>query len=376
MSEPFKLNFTPTDRGFLRADFEDGADCGCSLYEDHAGPTEWLWLGRRLYPGMHLTRSIAEALGVALLNFAQKGTLATDLVGKPTPMAVYSLNIEIGETGQAQYPDDALKAAYDHGQRDAQARIAELEAQVAEAKEKLERSWSSREIARLKGELEITWQQVEAGDKLRTELETRLSNFVAGIDNEIADIQRGCERYCSSVDRERRAAEAKRDTLKAILQKVEAWLVDDDGPVWRLYRSREIGELNGVKRVWKDVLEDLRNPEVDVLAICEGAPWTAVLLYREIWKALNEASVQTPAPVIVKTLTDQQGQSFCVYLSDGQKIGIERDGGAAWLRIEPTPIVREAEIEDAIKNDEFEAKHEEVERRIKSGARRTSGRIV
>ena len=94
-------------------------------------------------------------------------------------------------------------------------------------------------------------------------------------------------------------AEAERDNFKAILQKVEAWLIDDEGPVWRLYKSGEIGELNGGKRAWKDVLEDLRNSEVDVLAICEGAPWTAVLLYREIWKALNEASVQTPAPVIV-----------------------------------------------------------------------------
>jgi DNA repair exonuclease SbcCD ATPase subunit len=45
---------------------------------------------------------------------------------------------------------------------------------------------------------------------------------------------------------------------------------------------------------------------------------------------------------IVKTLTNQHGQPFAVYLSDGMKIGIERDGGAAWLRIEPTPIVREA----------------------------------
>jgi hypothetical protein len=45
---------------------------------------------------------------------------------------------------------------------------------------------------------------------------------------------------------------------------------------------------------------------------------------------------------IVKTLTNQHGQAFAIYLSDGQKIGIQRDGAAAWLRIEPTPIVREA----------------------------------
>jgi hypothetical protein len=45
---------------------------------------------------------------------------------------------------------------------------------------------------------------------------------------------------------------------------------------------------------------------------------------------------------IVKTLTNQHGQAFAVYLSDGQKINIQRAGGAAWLRIEPTPIVREA----------------------------------
>jgi hypothetical protein len=47
-------------------------------------------------------------------------------------------------------------------------------------------------------------------------------------------------------------------------------------------------------------------------------------------------------PVIVKILRGQDGRAFAVYLSDGQKIGIQRDGAAAWLRIEPTPIVREA----------------------------------
>lgn len=45
---------------------------------------------------------------------------------------------------------------------------------------------------------------------------------------------------------------------------------------------------------------------------------------------------------IVHTLTNQYGQAFAVYLSDGQKIGVQREGGAAWLQIEPTPIVREA----------------------------------
>lgn len=48
------------------------------------------------------------------------------------------------------------------------------------------------------------------------------------------------------------------------------------------------------------------------------------------------------SPAIIRTLTNQRGQAFAVYLSDGQKIGIQRDGGAAWLRIEPTPIVQEA----------------------------------
>jgi len=48
------------------------------------------------------------------------------------------------------------------------------------------------------------------------------------------------------------------------------------------------------------------------------------------------------APAIVYRLNNQHGQAFAIYLSDGQKIGIQRDGAAAWLRIEPTPIVREA----------------------------------
>jgi hypothetical protein len=55
-----------------------------------------------------------------------------------------------------------------------------------------------------------------------------------------------------------------------------------------------------------------------------------------------EVGQSKTSSVIVKALTNQHGQPFAVYLSDGQKIGIQRDGGAAWLRIETTPIVREA----------------------------------
>lgn len=78
---------------------------------------------------------------------------------------------------------------------------------------------------------------------------------------------------------------------------------------------------------------------------CEPVLATDVRLMAEA--ALSPAAEQAkPAPAIVKALTNQHGRPFCVYLSDGKKIGIRRDGGAAWLRIEDTPIVRAAEQAD------------------------------
>lgn len=57
----------------------------------------------------------------------------------------------------------------------------ELEAQLREANAKLERTWSHREIARLKGELEIAWGQAEAGDRLREKAEARESRLRAAL---------------------------------------------------------------------------------------------------------------------------------------------------------------------------------------------------
>jgi hypothetical protein len=72
----------------------------------------------------------------------------------------------------------------------------ELEAQLREANAKLERTWSHREIARLKGELEIAWGQAEAGDRLREKAEARESRLRAALEAILREPY-GCP-FCNS----------------------------------------------------------------------------------------------------------------------------------------------------------------------------------
>lgn len=100
---------------------------------------------------------------------------------------------------------------------------------------------------------------------------------------------------------------------------------------------------------------------------CEPVLATDVRLIAEA--ALSPAEQAKPAPAIVKALANQHGQPFCVYLSDGKKIGIQRDGGAAWLRIEDTPIVRAAEQADDEKGagESIDGHRERIERLRRRG---------
>lgn len=78
-------------------------------------------------------------------------------------------------------------------------------------------------------------------------------------------------------------ASAQAATLRGVLAKVEAWMAQDDyGPLWSLYKSKELGE--GLD--WKTTLERLRDLKADHLALTGGAPWDSVTLYREVLKAL------------------------------------------------------------------------------------------
>jgi hypothetical protein len=88
------------------------------------------------------------------------------------------------------------------------------------------------------------------------------------------------------------------------------------------------------------------DPECDYIAYenTDHAPNCAYVKYVQAQnRAIAEPTQVSPTPAIVKTLTNQHQRPFCVYLSDGKKISIQREGGAAWLRIEDTPIVTAAE---------------------------------
>lgn len=85
MSEPFKLEFTPTRRGFQRADFKDRYGAACSLQESSLATERCIWLGQNegthhevtgeCMARMHLTQDMAQELGIVLLHFAETGEL-------------------------------------------------------------------------------------------------------------------------------------------------------------------------------------------------------------------------------------------------------------------------------------------------------------
>lgn len=84
--------------------------------------------------------------------------------------------------GAAEYPAAALKAAYDHGYRDARARIAELEAQLKEAnhEREYERAWKETNqglAAGLQGLFDKAATRAEAAESERDRLRKALEEY-------------------------------------------------------------------------------------------------------------------------------------------------------------------------------------------------------
>ena len=93
------IKLTPTPRGFLRADFQDGNGEMCSIQESSAAESPFIWLGvndanPQIFPGdgtgwhpyplpesvvcstrMHLTQEQAAALIPHLQRFVETGRL-------------------------------------------------------------------------------------------------------------------------------------------------------------------------------------------------------------------------------------------------------------------------------------------------------------
>lgn len=84
MSDKFKIEINPTERGFLRADFEDHNGQACSIQESSLATEDCIWLGQNegthhhghCLARMHLTREMARALVPLLMRFVNRGTLA------------------------------------------------------------------------------------------------------------------------------------------------------------------------------------------------------------------------------------------------------------------------------------------------------------
>jgi hypothetical protein len=104
----------------------------------------------------------------------REAELQTQLAAKETTIAdlrdlAYERQPKIAaEELRKQREEFEGQLAYAAGLKDGyEFRATTAEAQLAEANAKLERSWSGREIARLKGELEIAWGQSEAAEAER-----------------------------------------------------------------------------------------------------------------------------------------------------------------------------------------------------------------
>jgi putative chitinase len=82
----FKLNFNPTDRGFLRADFQDRQGGVCSIQESSLATDVYIRLGKNegahdeatgeCLARMRLNHEHARELGRVLTRFAESGSLA------------------------------------------------------------------------------------------------------------------------------------------------------------------------------------------------------------------------------------------------------------------------------------------------------------
>jgi hypothetical protein len=74
---------------------------------------------------------------------------------------------------------------------------------------------------------------------------------------------------------------------------------------------------------------------------------------------ITELEAEAKAGSILKVLTTQEGKPFVVYLSDGMKISIQREGRQGWFRIERTPIVSEAQ-QGKVLNDDLQLRSQEL----------------
>lgn len=79
------LEFKPTNRGFLRAEFTDRYGINCSIQESSLATEETIWLGcndvsfdeqgQQCGARMHLTREMAAELLAPLARFVATGRL-------------------------------------------------------------------------------------------------------------------------------------------------------------------------------------------------------------------------------------------------------------------------------------------------------------
>lgn len=120
---------TPTDRGFLRADFKDANGKDASIQESSVATESMLWLGLNTEPGstnpgrgsgrMHLNEQLIRELAALMICYADHGTL----LAPQEPAAVGDLR-------------DALAAANAHAEAQAE-RIAELQEEIVNWQERM-----------------------------------------------------------------------------------------------------------------------------------------------------------------------------------------------------------------------------------------------
>jgi chromosome segregation ATPase len=217
----------------------------------------------------------------------------------------------------------------------AQARIAELEAQLA-AKEQTIADWrAAHERAAVIAAQEVDRQTEELRKQLaeaKSEFEARLlaehnlreeENRVhfaemEEIEAQLADAlaakeaaEKRAENQASRADSYARtaqavlrdagpalveardraeSAEARAADLAGVLTKVEAYMASEDGPLYRLWENCDMGDYDDYQTEWEQTLFDVRdwkNGCVPAASVGGGTEWPEVLLYREVLAALN-----------------------------------------------------------------------------------------
>jgi hypothetical protein len=173
--------------------------------------------------------------------------------------------------------------------KDATARITELEAQLAEYNKALSTLGIERDVLAYIGGMKMSYQMAIEAAEARLEQFAKDIALKLGIDYG-PPVEKGECGYLVALEalKDRaETAEAQATTLREVITKVAEYLESEQSPLYSLWENGDICSWDeNPRESWKDVVEDLQNPQMATLDIGHGVEWDSVTIYRVVRAAL------------------------------------------------------------------------------------------